>query len=369
MPIWNANQGSFIDPCRLESYYPRIARLVRQRGLTSKSFGATDDSDLIPVEIFDEKTKEQDLTQLHYFLSTYNGSISKHELEDFLKADRMDKVLDNVQRRKRRHIDQNLQRENRDQNLSEQIVPNVDQIYPKTSLMDKFREKIKQHRSEYLPQFRLFDHNTDGYVEKPEFMKFAHSSLGFETGASSKIFDTLAKGKQNLTFNDLARQSNPAINPVSTLQPSGEYTKRLAAICSAAVDRQHTERIKQEQSEKPHILRPAMSTRSSANPSYLFADTFASVMARRDDSLDISRRNNGGKNSMGVPKEGGIPNKKSKRMMVRPPFQTENSKPETFSAIPDGSRDICFTTGDSRSKQSSLMRNYELRVQLLETSK
>jgi hypothetical protein len=280
----------------------------------------------------------------------------------------MDKAVDNVQRRKRRFLDLSLQHDRSAENNREIKNMTLEDVYPKLNLMDKFRKKLGEHRSDYLPQFRLFDHNNDGYVDKPEFMKFANTTLGFGIGPSSDIFETLGDGKPTLTFNDLARHTNPTIKTISVSQPSGEYSRKLASLCSAAAGRQQTERQRQEQAEKPHVLKPALSTRSSARPAYLTGDTFASVMARPGLSDHQGHHAAADRTS---PAAGDQPSTRpTARPVLRPRQQTLWLAHGAAHEPPQGrAADPSRTLDDSRSKRTSALRNYELRVQLLDTAK
>lgn len=290
LPIWNANKGSFIDLAKLELQYPRIRSLVRQRGLSAHSFGAVDHDDRIPVEIFDQKAKEHGLTQLHYYLNTHDGAVSKKELEAIINAKNMNDVIDQVQRRKRRFLDLSLNTDDEKKESRQIRSVSFEGTYPSLGLMDHLRNKVIQRHGELFPQFRMFDQDNDGYISKKEFMNFAQTNIGFNDIQSSALFDNIAGGKNSITHNDFFRKASPVDDLTSNSQPSAEYTRKLASKCSEAFQRKQTERLLESQADQPHIMKPVPSSRTSAWPGYLTANTFASVMARTENSVEVVKR-------------------------------------------------------------------------------
>jgi hypothetical protein len=336
--------------------------------LTAQDFGAKPADDRIPVEVFDEKLEKLGLPQLHYFLSTHEGSISKKELEDFLATKHMNDAIDRVQRRKRRHLDLD-EPDKKAINLSYQEKDlAIQSTYPQSNMMDHFRRKVGQQRSENLSQFRLFDQNKDGFISKPEFLKYAQSNLGFSFDNSSKVFDSIGGGKEVVTFGYFVKTTNPEpVHPPSS-QPSGEYTRKLATKSAAATSRQHTDRLAREMAEKPHVMRPDMNTRSSARPAYTRVDTFESVMAGRDASMEQSGRGELNAHVDFQAKERSSAARRLERVIERHYTQDLFFKQKAEAERVKHPLSAERTAFLQHSKQGPL-RNYNLRLNLLDVTK
>ena len=290
---YNPNNGSFLVPSKLELYYPKLKRTINRKGITIENLGAEQDSNMINLEKFAAQAKQFGIPEIHYFVRSRNGFVSKEELQQFLDTERLAAAVDNLQRRTRVF----LKEENK--KLRGKLVMGkndsskecIESIQEKE--LEKFDFKNYLRNSKTFLQFRNYDTDLDGYISREEFLKTLADKTDFshkQTCALYIKFDPQATGR--ITFGQFASCIHLHKDKEQQSIPCTEYNSRLYQKVKAAKQRQEKLRKEQEHIPKPHLFQPDTSSRYSAWPSYLTKNTYDSTMYGRAQSEEKSRLDN-----------------------------------------------------------------------------